>query len=258
MKSGLILLDIFSYSCMNCLRSLEYIKKINSRYNRYGLETILVHPPEWEFEKSGKNILNALKKRKIKIPIIIDKNKKIINKFKINFWPTQILIDNGKILYKHIGEGDYKALENAIIKNLKIKTNKIFNNEPRYSTYPAVYCGKRKNGNISKLKKRLKFGVVYTENKWVQNQEYIKSLNGDDALTILTKGNITNFVSKSADEKPVTAIIRLDNKFIKKIKINNPQLYNLIKIKKNKNNNNQKVLTIITPKNLCIYSFSFQ
>ena len=255
MKSGLILLDIFSYSCMNCLRSLEYIKKINIKYNRYGLETILIHPPEWEFEKSTKNILNALKKRKIKIPIIIDKNKKIINKFKINFWPTQILIDNGKILYKHIGEGNYKALENTIIKNLKIKTHKIFNSEPRYSAYPAVYCGKRKNGSVSKLKKKLKFGVVCIENKWVRNQEYIKSLKGNAVLTILTKGITTNFVSKSVDGKPVTAIIKLNNKFIKKIKIDKPQLYNLIK---NKNNNKQKELAIITPKNLCIYSFSFQ
>ena len=256
MKSGLILLDIFSYSCMNCLRSLEYIKKINSKYHKYGLKTILVHPPEWEFEKLGKNILNGLKKRKIKIPIIIDKNKKIINKFKINFWPAQILIDNGKIVYKHIGEGNYKILENVIIKNLKIKTHKIFNSEPRYIKYPTVYCGKRKNGSISKLKNKLKFGVVYIEDEWMQNQEYIKSLKVNAVLTISTKGRITNFVSKSADEKPVTAIIRLNNKFIKKIKISKPQLYNLIKIKKN--NSKQRVLTIITPKNLCVYSFSFQ
>ena len=52
----LILLDIFSYSCMNCLRSLELIKKIDKKYKEFGLKTIIVHSPEWEFEKDSKNI----------------------------------------------------------------------------------------------------------------------------------------------------------------------------------------------------------
>ena len=99
---------------MNCLRSLEYIKQINDKYKRYGLKTILIHPPEWEFEKDSSNILKAAKKYKIKIPILIDNNKKLVKKLKINFWPTQVLINNNKTAYKHVGEGNYKILENKI------------------------------------------------------------------------------------------------------------------------------------------------
>ena len=142
MTQKLLLFDIFSYSCMNCLRSLDYIKKINNKYKKYGLKTILIHPPEWEFEKNGNNILHSIKKQKIKFPIIIDKDKKLIKKLKINFWPSQVLIKssknpknflghkksqrdffvNNRIIYKHTGEGNYKALENKIIDILKIKT----------------------------------------------------------------------------------------------------------------------------------------
>ena len=65
MKPKLILLDIFSYSCMNCLRSLEFIKQINGEYKKFGFKIIIIHPHEWEFEKNKKNILSAFKKYKI-------------------------------------------------------------------------------------------------------------------------------------------------------------------------------------------------
>lgn len=245
MKSKLILLDIFSYSCMNCLRSLEFIKQINGEYKKFGFKIIIIHPHEWEFEKNKKNILSAFKKYKINFPLIIDKDNNLIKKFNIDFWPAQVLISNGNILYKHIGEGNYRKLENAIVKNLKIKTKNIFDNEPKNSRYPTVYCGKRKNDRTSKL---------YIDNKWAQNQEYIKSLKNKSALTILTKGIITNFVAESSTKKYIMIKIKLNDKFIKKIKICKPQLYNLIKLRSYK----QKKLTIITPKNLCIYSFSFR
>ena len=91
------------------------IKKIDKKYKKYGLETILIHPPEWEFEKNSETILHALKKRSITFPVVVDKHKKIIKKLGIDFWPTQIVMDDGKILYRHVGEGDYKKLENTKI-----------------------------------------------------------------------------------------------------------------------------------------------
>jgi len=237
----LILLDIFSYSCMNCLRSLDYIKKIDNAYRKEGLQTIIVHPPEWEFEKSGENVLNAAKKYKIKIPMIIDRNRKIIKKLKINFWPTQILVNEGKILYKHVGEGNYREMEDSIIKNLKIKTKNIFHREPKYSKFPTLYCGKRKG-------KKIKL------DGWVQKKECIKSIKNNSGFFIKTKGKAVNFVAESLKDKPIMAKIKLNNKFVKKIMISQPQLYNLIKTEGSR----QKELAIIAPKNLAIYSFSFQ
>lgn len=241
---------------MNCLRSLEYIKQIDAKYKKYGLDTILIHPPEWEFEKNVKNIITALKKLKINFPIIIDRDKKIIKKLKINFWPTQVLMKDAKVIYKHIGEGNYKSLESKIIKFLKIKSNEIFNEEPEYCKFPTLYCGKRKYGKIKRLHGNLKFGIVYINGKWIQNQEYIKSVKNSSSLTILTKGKIINFVANSLNKKPAKVDIKVNNKSIKIISINRPQLYNLLKFKKD--STKRCKLTLTTSRNLAIYSFSFQ
>lgn len=247
----LFLFDIFSYSCMNCLRSLDYIKKIDNKYKKYGLKTILIHPPEWDFEKNSNNIIRAAKKYKIKMPIIIDKNKKIIKKLKIDFWPTQALIRNNKVLYKHIGEGSYKRLEGKIMKALKIKSNAVFNNEPKYKKLPTVYAGKRKKGKISELKGKLKLGIIYKKGAWKQNEE---SLTGKGSLAIKTKGKIVSMVASSINKKTIKINIKLDNKTNKNISINEPQLYDIIKLK----NNKSKILELSTKSKIAVYSFAFR
>jgi len=225
---------------MNCLRSLEYIKKINNRYKKHGLKTILIHTPEWEFEKNSNNIIRAAKKYNIKIPIIIDNNKELIKKLKINFWPAQILIKDNKTTYKHIGEGNYKRLENKIRTILKIKSNAVFNNEPKYTKFPTIYTGKKKKGKILDKK-----------GYWKQNNEF---LEGKGSLTLKTKGNIISFVAKSINNKPINVKIKLDNKLIKKIKINEPQLCRIVELK----NNKSEILSIETKSKIAVYSFAFQ
>lgn len=253
-SSNLILLDIFSYSCMNCLRSLGFIKKLKKKYRKFGLETILVHAPEWRFEKDSKNIAYALKKYKIDIPVIIDKDKKIIKKFKVDFWPSQILISNEKILYKRIGEGSYKKLENKISELLNANTERIFNKEPIYSKFPALYAGKRKKGKIKEFKNKLKYGIIYKKGKWSQKNEFIQSSGRINSLTILTKGRIISFVAETMGNKPAKIIIRLNDKYAKNLTVNNPRLYKILKLK----NNKRQKLTIIAKPDLAIYSFSFQ
>ena len=170
LKNTLILYDVFSYSCMNCLRSAEYIKKIDNAYKEYGLETILIHPYEWNFEKIDQNVVQNLKANDISFPFVVDKDWKMISEFGLDFWPTQILVAEGKVIYKHIGEGNYKELEDAIIKALNLKhVKQLFNKEPEYSKHPTVYCGTRKKGIIQSMKAKingLRFGVLYTNGYW--------------------------------------------------------------------------------------------
>jgi len=241
------LLDIFSYSCMNCLRSMKYMEKLDNKYKRYGLKTVLIHPPEWEFEKRKNNIVRFKKDCKISFPIIIDKNKKIIKKLKVNFWPTQILIKGNEVLYKHIGEGNYKELENKITKSLKIKTNKIFGKEPKYTKHPMIYAGKNKKGKIGKIRNRIKFGIIYVDGIHKQNKEFLK-IKG--SLAIMTKGRKINFVAKSISNKPIK--VKVNNK--KSITISNPGLYSILESKSSK----PRKLTLETKNNLEIYSFSFE
>ena len=239
---------------MNCLRSLEFIKKIDKKYRKFGLGTIIIHPPEWEFEKESNNIAYALKKHNIRFPVIIDKNKKIIKRYGIDFWPTQILIMGGKILYKHVGEGNYKALEKKIIRFLQIKAKEIFNKEPVYSKFPTLYAGKRKHGKIADFKKSLKFGIVYKDCTWLQKEEFIQSVGNNNSLIILTKGKAINLVAKSLDKKTIKVDLKIKGKLVKKIPINKPRLYNIAKL----GNNKPQELKLIAKRDLAVYSFSFQ
>ena len=239
---------------MNCLRSLVFIKKLDKKYRKYGLEAVIIHTPEWEFEKDRKNIEYAVKKYNINFPIIIDKNRKLIKKFRLNFWPTQILMSKGKVIYKHIGEGSYKELENNIIRFLKIKKLKrVFHKEPDYSKYPAIYLGKRKRGKIQCLASKLKVGVVYAKGKWLQKSEFLENNEKNNSLTILTEGETINFVAKSLG-KPAKMVIRLNNKAIKSLTISKPELYKIVKLK----NQTRQKLTLTAKSRIAVYSFSFQ
>ena len=251
---NLILLDVFSYSCMNCLRSLEFIKKIDKAYKNKGLETIIVHPPEWNFEMSRSNIADFLKTHNIKFPVILDKDKKIIRKLKVDFWPAQILLKDGKVVYKHIGEGAYRNLERKIAKILGIEYLPIFRNEPKYTKFDILYLGKNKNGIIKSSKENLKFGIAYKEGVWMQKNEFLQSTEKGCSMKILTKGKIVSLVAGSLYGKPINVKIKLNGKSMRSIRIKKPKLYRLAKLKYKKIN----TLTIIPQPNLALYSFSFQ
>lgn len=220
---------------------------------------MLIHPPEWAFEKKRKNIVAGLKQNKIQFPFILDKERNVINELGVNFWPTQILMSKGKVVYTHVGEGNYRDLEDQIIKILKIKKSdfkRIFTKEPEYSKYPTIYCGKRKKGKIiyeKEANNKLNFGIIYSDDGWKQEEEFLRSTADKQKLTILAKGKVVNFVAESLKKKPIIVSARLDNKNVKKLKITRPRLYKLLQLKEN----SQK-LSLITGKNLAIYSFSFQ
>ena len=245
------LLDIFSYSCMNCIRSLGYIKKLGNKYKKYGLKTVIVHVPEWGFEKNKGNVYGEVKSQKIKFPVKIDRDKKLINKLKVDFWPSQLLVKNNKVVYKHIGEGDYKALEKSIKSHLKIKESGIFNKEPKYTKFPTIYAGKNKKGKIFPIKNKLEFGFIYTDGKYKQNNEFLK-ING--SLTLLAKGKKVNFVAESGNKNPVKVRVKANGSFIKNLKVDGPKLYKIVESKSSE----KKILTLTTNGNLKVYSFSFE
>ena len=164
------------------------------------------------------------------------------------------MLNGRRIVYKNVGEGNYKKLEDKIIKLLKTSQKRIFDKEPKDSRFPTIYLGKRKGGKVLNLKNILNFGIGYKNGKWVQKDECLQSFGEQCSLTILTKGNIINFVAESLNKKPIKAKIIIDNKFAKKLTINKPQLYSIMKFKKDE----QHKLTLITKPNLAVYSFSFQ
>jgi len=120
MKNKVILYDIWTYTCINCVRTLPYITEWDDKYSDQGLLIIGVHSPEFEFEKNVENVKMAITKHGIEYPVVLDNNWDTWNAFENHYWPRKYVVDHeGYIRYDHIGEGAYKETEKIIQKLLK-------------------------------------------------------------------------------------------------------------------------------------------
>ena len=114
-----VLYDIWTYSCINCIRTLPYITTWDEKYRDDGLVIVGIHTPEFEFEKDKDNVLAAVQKFDINYPVVLDNEKEIWNAFQNKYWPRKYITDHdGYIRYDHIGEGSYKETEEVIQKLL--------------------------------------------------------------------------------------------------------------------------------------------
>jgi cytochrome c biogenesis protein CcdA/thiol-disulfide isomerase/thioredoxin len=110
-----VVVDFWTYSCINCLRSLPYVKAWQERYKNYGLVVIGVHAPEFAFEKDPDNVRRAVAELGITYPVALDNNYAIWQGFDNRFWPAHYFIDGlGRIRAHHFGEGDYQGSEQII------------------------------------------------------------------------------------------------------------------------------------------------
>jgi thiol-disulfide isomerase/thioredoxin len=115
LSGKVVLVDFWTYSCINCLRSLPYIKAWNDKYGRDGLVVIGVHAPEFAFEKDLANVRRAVTRFGVTWPVVTDNDYAIWNAFDNHYWPAHYLIDaKGRIRDSHFGEGDYDGTERAI------------------------------------------------------------------------------------------------------------------------------------------------
>jgi thiol-disulfide isomerase/thioredoxin len=107
-----VLVDFWTYSCINCLRTLPYLKAWDEKYRAQGLVIIGVHAPEFAFEKDIRNVEQAVNELGIKYPVAIDNQYAIWNAFHNEYWPAHYLIDaRGRIRNQHFGEGKYQETE---------------------------------------------------------------------------------------------------------------------------------------------------
>jgi len=114
-KDKVILYDIWTYSCINCIRTLPYITAWSDKYADEGLLIIGIHSPEFEFEKDPDNVKMAIEKFGISYPVLLDNDMETWKAFENRYWPRKYIADHeGYIRYDHIGEGGYKETEKII------------------------------------------------------------------------------------------------------------------------------------------------
>lgn len=125
-KGKVVIVDFWTYSCINCIRTQPYLNAWYEKYHDQGLEIIGVHAPEFEFEKKLENVQAAVAKAGINYPVVLDNDMQTWRAYQNQYWPHKYVVDaEGFIRYDHIGEGGYEETEAQIQKLLMERDDQL-------------------------------------------------------------------------------------------------------------------------------------
>ena len=239
LRGKVVLVNFWTYTCINSLRPLPYVKTWAAKYKDAGLVVIGVHTPEFSFEHEPKNVEDAVRNFNVLFPVAIDSKYGIWQSFNNEAWPAQYLVDaRGRIRYHHFGEGDYGEIEHVIQELLKENeaaglasdTSSVsgvgIEAAPDWAEErsPETYIGYRQAQNFASPEKVHKKSIqVFTVpvklslNHWGLGGSW--NVNAESAVLQVVPGKIVfrfhsrdlNLVLAPAkDGKPVRFVVRLD------------------------------------------------
>jgi cytochrome c biogenesis protein CcdA/thiol-disulfide isomerase/thioredoxin len=115
LRGRVVLVDFWTYTCINCIRTLPYVRAWDERYRRRGLTVVGVHTPEFPFERDAGNVERAIGQNALRYPVVQDNDYATWDAWSNQYWPAKYLVDaRGRVRYAHFGEGDYEQTESAI------------------------------------------------------------------------------------------------------------------------------------------------
>ena len=290
-EGKVVLYDFWTYSCINCIRTLPHLTAWDEKYSDEGLVIVGIHTPEFEFEKEYDNVVFATKKFGIKYPVIQDNDKEIWNDFQNRYWPRKYIADHeGYIRFDHIGEGAYKETEKIIQVLLEERSNALGNtvkekklvdlNEFKHATFrtPELYFGfnfaegRNQLGNEEGFAKN-KVVTYQLPEKFTQHYFYMEGMwkNNNDGMRLISDSGkiVLNFNAKQVNivaSENATLKIEYDGGQIPEqvrgqdvspdgtVKISEPRLYNLIDSKQE--GPHEIIIQVETP-GFEIFTFTF-
>jgi cytochrome c biogenesis protein CcdA/thiol-disulfide isomerase/thioredoxin len=115
LRGEVVLVDFWTYSCINCIRTLPYLKAWDAKYRKDGLTIVGVHTPEFPFEREASNVETAIEENGIRYPVVQDNEQATWNAYGNQYWPAEYFVDaRGRVRYVHFGEGEYGEKEKVI------------------------------------------------------------------------------------------------------------------------------------------------
>ncbi len=230
LRGKVVLIDFWTYSCINCQRTLPYIKQWYKKYKDKGLVIIGVHSPEFEFEKNEKNVAQAIKDFGLTYPIVQDNNFATWRAYNNQYWPAKYFIDkNGYIRHSHFGEGDYNESEKVIQELLKETGAKNIPSDINNPTYqiqsgtPETYLGYGRIQNFSSPQtikqdalatytspSNLETNQFAYEGTWNVSEEYANPQKGAKLFFNFDAKEV--FLVMRTKKTPSTIKVYLDNK----------------------------------------------
>ena len=228
LKGTVVLIDFWTYSCINCIRTLPYLVDWNQKYSDKGLVIVGIHSPEFEFEKGLDNVKQAVTRFGIKYPVLLDNDHGTWNAFQNSYWPRKYLVDSeGFIRYDHIGEGGYVETENAIrtllaertgqqsISSTSVNQTNLRVPESQSVDFnqiktPELYFGYQyarsqlgnnegfdpeKIVNYTLPSSKLKPNVIYLEGEWKNNADSMELIGNEGKIILDYSAKTINIVA---------------------------------------------------------------
>ena len=247
LRGKVVLIDFWTYSCINCIRTLPFVTSWYEKYKDGGFVIVGVHTPEFEFEKVTANVETALKRYKINYPVAQDNNFATWRAYSNRFWPAHYLIDKeGNIVYTHFGEGKYEETENKIRFLLGLDDSEN-GSQPRSDTPPGgsatrvgspeMYFGTARLENLSNSQKPslqatayrlpadIKLNEFALEGTWQFDGEKATLTEGAGKIRLKFSSGKVHMVAKA--DKTVSVNITVDEKNTASVEIGASGLYTL-------------------------------
>jgi cytochrome c biogenesis protein CcdA/thiol-disulfide isomerase/thioredoxin len=244
LKGKVVLVDFWTYSCINCIRTLPYITGWDKEYRNRGLVIVGVHAPEFEFEKSQSNVAAALEAHGIHYPVALDNALSTWVNFNNRYWPAHYLIDRaGRVVYTHFGEGEYDVTENNIrfLLGLKDKAEAEKEITPQAGQTPETYLGYARAARfggespfVRDRKSAYHLPETLPANNWALGGDWEirgeKIISGGKGATLRLNFTAQKvfLVLGSATDKPLHITLRLNGKPAGSMTIDRHKLYELI------------------------------
>lgn len=198
LRGKVVLVDFWTYSCVNCLRQIPRLRRWHSLYGDLGLVVVGVHTPEFEFERCLPNVSRFVRERGIPYPIVLDNGRRLWEAYGNRYWPHEYLLDaRGRIRYDHAGEGAYAQSEMAIRELLTEASpglrlpplehpEELVQPGACFPATPDLYCGRQRGrlGNPGiyrsdepwdyRAPDELEPGLLYLSGVWEARAEHVR------------------------------------------------------------------------------------
>ncbi len=240
LRGKTVLVDFWTYSCINCIRTLPYVTRWYDTYKDKGFVVIGVHTPEFAFEKDSNNVQAAISHFNIHYPVAQDNEYATWNAYGNHYWPAEYLIDkNGSIVHVHFGEGEYDVTENTIRALLGLQTMTMGTTAPNLTGIgsPEMYFGTARLQNLTPEQTPSSSPKTYAfpsasalnnfalEGTWQFNPDTMSLVNGPGKIRLTFHAGKIHLVASS--KTPATVTITVDGKRQPSVTVADPKLYTL-------------------------------
>jgi cytochrome c biogenesis protein CcdA/thiol-disulfide isomerase/thioredoxin len=285
LRGHVVLVDFWTYTCINCIRTLPFLKALYADYHSYGLEVVGVETPEFTFEKEASNVKQAIQSDGIQYPVVQDNDYGTWDAYQNEYWPADYLIDaGGEVRHTQFGEGDYKREEAAVrellfqagVRHLPAPiTVKIPTASSGLAT-PETYLGEERAEDedfVPAVRSgvhsypgdgSLQLNQAALKGSWDVTSQYVTPVSASGEISLDFQAAKVYLVLTSAGDVPMNVEVRLDGRPIPAadagadvhggvVTVKGQRLYNLVSMPTAE----QRLLTVQLPPGVEAYDFTF-